>query len=84
MLVLLEDGTLADFPKVSVQDCAENPEDISPEAVWVVNRGDETGEEVVTVRFYSMVWSDGLWTLVCMHVFEVFPLPSTSSDARIT
>jgi len=49
LLILVEDETVVDYPKVFVQDCADNPEDISEEAVWEVTTSDETGE-VVTVR----------------------------------
>jgi len=43
---VVEDGTLVDYPKVFIQDCADHPEDISVEAVWVVNRSEEANEEV--------------------------------------
>lgn len=53
LLVLVADGTFVDYPKVFVLDCADNPEDISAEAMWVVNTSDETSE-FVTVRFDGM------------------------------
>ena len=35
------DGVLQGYPQVSVEDCAEHPQDISPDTYWVVQNGSE-------------------------------------------
>ena len=52
VLFLVEDGVTVESPKVHVQDCAENPEDIAVGAAWVVNRIGEQSE-ITSVRAHG-------------------------------
>lgn len=69
-LVANDSYTLDQFPQVSVQDCATNPEDIDGMSTWMMQDTYETElEGALIVRFLFL--RNGFFTIVGVFI-EIF------------